>query len=170
MRAVSGWIKKGERKEIPTNGSHRRLNVLGALDLEAMHLETQQYETVNGAAIVAFFDHLQKQYPRVTTLHIILDRAGYHRCKEVLEYVEKSNGKIVLHSLPPYSPNLNAIEPAWKIMHEHTTNNRYYPTFKDFTEAINTFFCDTFPQKARSWMDRLTDNFRVIQSPLAAKS
>jgi transposase len=34
----------------------------------------------------------------------------------VLEWVAKSP-RIQLHPLPAYSPNLNAIEPAWKIMH-----------------------------------------------------
>jgi hypothetical protein len=47
-------------------------------------------------------------------------------------------------------------------MHQYTTNNIYHPTFKDFTERIEEFFHHTFPNKARSWTDRLTDNFRIM--------
>jgi len=39
----------------------------------------------------------------------------------------------------PYSPNLNPIERLWKILHEHVTNNKYYETFSDFTEATLNF-------------------------------
>ena len=47
VRFACGSIKKGGRMEIPTNGSQRRLNILGALDLEDMAIHTQEYETIN---------------------------------------------------------------------------------------------------------------------------
>ena len=81
-----------------------------------------------------------------------------------------ANPRIRLRFLPTYSPNLNTIERAWKIMHEHTANNLYSPTFKAFTEKIRSFFKYTFPQKAPLWVDRLTDNFTPRYSPLIANS
>ena len=168
VRFACGWIKKGVRKEIPTNGSQKRLNILGALDLENMAIHTQEFETINGDAIIVFLTQLLTCLPRIV-LHIILDQAGYHRCSAVREWVTR-NPRIRLHFLPAYSPNLNAIEPAWKIMHENTVNNAYSPTFKIFTETIRGFFADTFPQNARLWTDRLTDNFRPRYSPLIANS
>lgn len=168
VRFACGWIKKGVRKEIPTNGSQKRLNILGALDLEDMAIHTQEYETINADAIIAFLSTLLCVLPGLT-LHIILDRAGYHTCAAVAEWIAK-NPRIKLHFLPAYSPNLNVIERAWKIMHEHTVNNAYSPTFKAFTEKIRAFFSDTFPKKAHLWVDRLTDNFTPRFSPLIAKS
>jgi len=102
-------------------------------------------------------------------LHIILDQAGYHTCAAVKEWAAK-NPRIQLHFLPAYSPNLNTIERAWKIMHEHTVNNVYSPTFKLFTEKIRSFFSETFPKKAPLWVDRLTDTFTPRYSPLIANS
>jgi hypothetical protein len=58
---------------------------------------------------------------------------------------------------------MNAIEPVWPILHENTTNNKYYATFKKFSEKVNHFFDVIFPQKAWQWVDRLTDNFRLMQ-------
>jgi transposase len=75
-----------------------------------------------------------------------------------------------LHFLPAYSPNLNTIERVWKIMHEHTVNNAYAPTFKTFTEKIRCFFTYTFPKNASLWVSRLTDNFTPRYSPLLANS
>lgn len=146
VRFTCGWIRKGVRKDIPANGSQRRLSILGALDLEGMAIHTQEYETINGDAIIAFLSYLLSCLPGLT-LHIILDQAGYHKCAAVQAWVEQ-NPPIMLHLLPPYSPNLNTIERVWKLMHEHTVNNIYSPTFKTFTENIRSFLTDIFPKKA----------------------
>lgn len=166
VRFTRGWIKKGKRKEIPTNGGQKRLNILGALNLAAMVLHTRQYDTINGSNIVNFLGYLLAVMP-LGIVHVILDQARYHTCKEVKEWMAL-NPRIRLHYLPPYSPNLNSIEPCWKIMHEHTTNNLYHTTFRDFTEKIEEFLYDTFPKKARDWTDRLTDNFRIMGKKAAA--
>ena len=162
VRFVRGWIRKGQRKEIPTNGSQKRMNIMGALDLEKMALYAREYPSITGENIVAFLAYLLTVMP-LGVIHIILDQAGYHTCQTVKDWLIQ-NQRIKLHYLPPYSPNLNAIEPCWKIMHEHTTNNAYYPSFKQFTEKIWGFINHTFPQKAQSWTDRLTDNFRIMGS------
>jgi transposase len=163
-RLVHGWIEKGVRKELPTTSAQKRMNIVGALNLEDMNLIAYEYDTIDAQAIIITLKNLQIRMPNIKTIHIILDCARYHTCPEVLEYVKTS--RIKLHHLPPYSPNLNAIEPLWEVMHEHTTNNAYHPTFKDFAKSILGFLNVTFPQKAKQWVDRLTDNFRPIQSPI----
>lgn len=160
VRFVRGWIRKGVRKEIPTNASQKRLNILGALNLENMTLHRQEYETLNAENVIAFLTFLLAAMPH-GLLHVILDRGRYQHCAAVWAFA-LANPRLRLHYLPPYSPNINAIEPAWKIMHEHTTNNRYHATFKQYTEAIREFFDVTFPKNALAWTDRLTDNFRII--------
>lgn len=160
VRFTRGWIRKGERKEIPTNGSQKRLNILGALNLAEMLLHTRQYDTINGSNVIDFLSYLQTVMP-AGVIHVILDQARYHTCKELKEWLV-INPRVRLHYLPPYSPNLNSIEPCWKVMHEHTTNNLYHSTFRDFTEKIEAFLHYTFPAKAREWADRLTDNFRIM--------
>lgn len=166
VRFVRGWMRKGERREIPTNGSQKRLNILGALNLETMTLHRQEYATLNAEAVIAFLTYLLAVMPR-GMLHIILDRGRYQHCEAVWAFALQ-NPRLKLHYLPAYSPNLNAIEPAWKIMHEHTTQNAYHATFKDFTEKIRYFFDVIFPNNARQWTDRLSDNFRVMGTVKAA--
>ena len=109
-------------------------------------------------------ESLEAHMPTASAIHVVLDAARYHTCPAVMDYVKTS--RIKLHHLPPYSPNLNAIEPCWKIMHECVTDNRYYKTFKQFTEAILAFLNVTFPENVRLWSDRLSDNFRLLQSPI----
>jgi transposase len=164
MRPAYGWIRKGLRKELPTNAGQKRMNIVGALGLEDMSLFVQEFETVDHEAIILFLKNLQIRNPSAPAIHVVLDSARYHTCPEVLEYVK--NSRIRLHHLPPYSPNLNVIERCWKIMHEHVTDNHYYPTFKAFADATLDFLTKTFPEKARLWIDRLSDNFTPVQSPL----
>lgn len=168
VRFASGWIKKGVRKEIPTNGSQKRMNIFGALDLEDMAVHKQEYASLDTEALINFLTYLLASLPGFV-LHIILDQAGYHTNPVVAAWVAQQP-RIQLHFLPAYSPNLNVIERLWKILHEHTVNNVYAPTFKIFTETILGFFNDTFPQKASLWVDRLTDNFTPRFSPLIANS
>jgi transposase len=162
VRFMRGWIRKGQRRAIPTNASHKRLNILGALNLETMTLHRQEYDTLNAEAVIRFLTFLLATQLH-GILHVILDRGRYQHCAAVWAFAD-AHPRLRLHYLPPYSPNINAIEPAWKIMHEHTTNNAYHPTFKAFTEKIRHFFDDIFPKNAPQWTDRLTDNFRILSS------
>jgi transposase len=66
-----------------------------------------------------------------------------------------------VHFLPPRSPNLNAIERLWKIMHEHVSNNKVYEKFKDFKKAVLEFFDRTMPNILELLLDRITDNFHL---------
>jgi transposase len=164
VRFVRGWIRTGKRLDIPTNASQKRLNIIGALNLETMQLHRKEYQTLNAESVLDFLAFLL-MVMATGTIHVILDRGRYQHCQAVWDFVAQ-HPRLKLHYLPPYSPNLNAIEPAWKIMHEHTTNNVHHPTFKDFTASIRTFFDETFPQKAKQWVDRLTDNFRPLGATL----
>lgn len=163
-RLAYGWIRKGHRKELPTTSGQKRMNIVGALDLEDMSLVVQEYATIDAEAIIVFFKNLEARLKSTTAIHVICDCARYHTCPAVMDFVRTS--RIKLHHLPPYSPNLNAIEPCWKIMHEYVSDNRYYSTFKQFADAILGFLNVTFPKNARLWTDRLSDNFRPLQSPI----
>jgi transposase len=87
----------------------------------------------------------------------------------VKEYLATS--KIVLHFLPPYSPNLNPIERLWKWMKERVIYNTYYEHFEDFKGAVIGFFAvlATLAVKSvlsQSLRSRVRDKFRAIGAPI----
>lgn len=155
-----GWIKKGHSKAIPQTASRTRVNITGAIELKTMALQTHTTETVNGESTAAFFEQLIKAYPTAQKVHVILDQAGYHR-SEVTKKAAKDH-RIELHYLPPYSPNLNPIERLWKVMNEHTRNNRYFATANEFRQTLNHFFTETYKKIKESLRSRITDNFQTI--------
>ena len=102
------------------------------------------------------------QYQTINTIHLILDKAGYHRSFLVAEEALKLN--IKLHFLPPYSPNLNPIERLWKVMNEQVRNNRFFKGAKDFKEAINSFFDSILPSIGNKLDRRINDNFQRLNT------
>jgi len=133
-----GWIKKGQDKTIETTGSRTRLNIVGAIDLNDIGSAlVNRYEKVNGETMQQFFEEIKQKHPSKKEIHIILDGAGYHKSKDLIDKAKQL--KIKLHYLPPYSPNLNPIERLWKVMNEHVRNNQYFSTAKEFRDKIDEF-------------------------------
>lgn len=160
-----GWIMKGHRKEIPTTGKQYRLNFMGVICLEGHKIIYEKAEKVNVESIQMFLMKVRSYHQGGETIHMILDNAGYHRSKEIINYAKLLS--IELHYLPPYSPNLNPIERLWKIMHEKVSYNKYYEHFSDFREATLHFFRH-IGKKKKLLKSRITDNFHILHSPIFA--
>ena len=160
-KVTCGWIRTGIDKIINTTGSRTRLNIIGALRLG--HLAdtvTAKYETINGESIIEFLGRVRAQYATSGNIHLILDGAGYHRAQVVKDKAKALN--ILLHYLPPYSPNLNPIERLWKVLNEYARNNRYFATTKEFRQQIDNFFEITLPSIADALNSRINDNFQTF--------
>ena len=156
-----GWIKKGKNRLIETTASRTRLNIVGALKLNDLgHPLIKRYKTINAESIMDYLACLRQKHPFEHKIHIILDQAGYHRDKSVIDSASQLN--IELHFLPPYSPNLNPIERLWKVMNEKARNNRFFKSAKDFKSSIIHFFENTLPQLSDILSTRITDNFELI--------
>lgn len=157
-----GWIRTGKTKHVGTTASRTRLNIIGAIRLgNIAQAITSQYETINAESIIDFMSKIRAEYTTQKTIHLILDKAGYHRSYLVAEQATKLN--IKLHFLPPYSPNLNPIERLWKVMNEHVRNNQFFKGAKDFKEAINGFFDNILPSIGNGLDGRINDKFQILK-------
>jgi transposase len=159
-KITCGWIKKGVSKPIAQTASRTRVNVIGAIELKPMRVHSRVVETVNVPTILEFFTQLKAAYPAAPKLHVMLDRAGYH-CSHELQQQAAAMG-LVLHLLPPYSPNLNPIERLWKVMNEHIRNNVFFQSAHHFKDAITHFFQHTVHSIKPLLQARINDNFQVI--------
>lgn len=158
-KVTYGWIRKGKDKLIETIASRTRVNLLGSISLETMDVTIAAHETIDSKAMEKHFAALRKKYPHAPKIHLITDRGSYNTSIETKDAAEKYG--IVLHHLPPYSPNLNPIERLWKVMNEYVRNNRVFKTAAEFRQAINEFFTK-WPQIALSMVDRINDNFQIL--------
>ena len=124
-----------------------------------MEVTIATHETIDSKAMEKHFAALRKKYPKAPKIHLITDRGSYNTSQETKDAAKKYG--IVLHHLPPYSPNLNPIERLWKIMNEYVRNNRVFKTAAEFRQAINDFFAK-WPKIALSMVDRINDNFQIL--------
>lgn len=169
VQPAYGWIKKGIRKEIPTNSGRSRLNLTGAIDLIMQKVFVQEDKTLNAQSTIAFFKKLEAAYPTKAKIHVFCDNAKYYRNQAVKKHLETS--KIELHFLPPYSPNLNPIERLWKWMKERVVYNTYYKEFDEFRAGVLGFLGllsnhDAQSNLGKIFRSRIRDKFRPIQSPI----
>lgn len=109
----SGWsLRAATRTYCPL--SHReRVNVLGCLQKGAKLVWETLTHTVARADVIAFFDRLVEQVAGKTV--VVLDNAPIHRGEAMREkQAEWERKGLTLLYLPPYSPELSAIEILWK--------------------------------------------------------
>ncbi len=159
-QAVYGWIPKGETKTLPTTNTQFRLHFNGSINLNTMEIFTKEYDTIDAQSVISFFKNLEAKNP-YKTIHIICDNGLSNKNKDIQQYLEAS--RIKIHYLPPYSPNLNAIERLWKIMREHVTYNKYYPNLKEFKDKIHEFFNSTVHEIKGILKSRINDKFEVVR-------
>jgi transposase len=160
-KPARGWIGKGIEKIVLTTASRTRMNIVGAIELSTMTVIHEEFETVNAVAIMRLCDKIKAHYSDAMSVHIILDRAGYHRSEELADYAKQHN--IVLHFLPAYSPNLNPIERLWKVMNEQVRNNYFFKTAKEFRERLRGFFT-RLPDMKELLYSRINDNFHIADA------
>jgi len=171
VQPAYGWIKKGERKEIPSNTGRSRINLSGIVDVIDHKVLVQEDKMLNAKATIEFLKKIEEAYPTKNKIYLFCDNARYYRNKEVTKHLK--NSKIELGFLPPYSPNLNPTERLWKWMKERVLYNTYYQEFEDFRLAIFGFLkaistLSPTSTLGREFRSRVRDKFRPIGSLIKA--
>ena len=155
----SGWIKKGQEKEVFTNSGRGRVNIYGAISISELDVVTRSYKTINQFSVCDFLKALRAKNPNGEKLYFILDQGPSNKALSVRELAKVLNIEIIF--LPAYSPNLNPIERLWKFFKKKVLYNKYYEKFKDFKSVCASFFRGI--RKYRPELETLiTDNFSAV--------
>lgn len=70
---------------------------------------------------------------------MVLDNVAYHHANMIKTWIERQP-KLEFLFLPPYSPELNAVERAWWYMRKKITHNRYTKSLKERKAAFWKMF------------------------------
>jgi transposase len=157
-----GWVRKGSNPAVKTTAGRGRVNIHGAVCLENFDVPFVEPVTVDGDSAVQLLAKIEANNPSKSLVHVIWDNAAYHRCAAVKKWLSRPKCRIHLIQLPAYCPHLNPIERLWAVLHAHVTHNRFYPTQKQFANAILNFLRKTIPEKWKDFRSQVSDNFRII--------
>lgn len=158
--ARCGWIRKGCDKSLKSNTGRERVNINGALDPDSLEVIARVDNTLDSNATIGLFKLIESRNQDAHKIVLFVDNARYYYNSEVLGYVDQSE-KLEMVFIPPYSPNLNPIERLWKFMKKKTLYNRYYPSFKEFKEALGDFFMK-LPEYYDELARIITEEFQII--------
>lgn len=164
-QAIPGycWGDPKDKPTLYTNTSRKRLNILGAYNIDEhrlIHLTGEN--NCDSALVVEFFELMLNRCKHLQVIYIILDNAKYFKSKLVREWL-KDNKKIQLIFLPPFAPNLNIIERFWRLAKEVLVKNSYYKCYKTFRANVFRFLNNIKPYKSKL-ESLMTDNFQIISN------
>jgi len=137
------WTLPGERKRIPhENPQGRRLNVLAALVADGPEPTLIWWalpRTLTSEDLLTFLREALPPGPRPRV--VVLDNASIHVSGAIKQAIPDLRRQgIALEYLPPYSPELNRIEPLFGAIKHHDLPERSYPTLLALYQAVTAAF------------------------------
>lgn len=98
----------------------KSLSIIGGLALWRFYFQIHA-GSIKGPQVVEFLRHLQRHIPG--KMLVIWDGAPIHRSRLVKDYVESTEGRILIERLPAYAPELNPVEYMWGHLKTHEIAN-----------------------------------------------
>lgn len=122
------WARVGAQPHVDTFGMRKTAHVFGAVSVEERPRFDYMFAPVfNAETFLEFLKQLVKRSRR--KLFLILDNGPCHNLNDDGKaWLGRNRHRIELFRLPPYSPNYNPTEGAWKETKKRTTHNRFFKT------------------------------------------
>ena len=139
------YLKRGHQPVVLTPGKNVKRYIFGALNARTGRIIYGVAENKNSVVFAQFLDYLSSRYRRAKRIHLVLDNYIIHKAHCVIRQLEALGGRIVLHFLPPYSPDDNVIERLWKQLHDHVTRNHQHRSIDSLVVAVERFLDNAQP-------------------------
>jgi transposase len=139
------YLKPGHQPVVLTPGKNLKRYIFGALNARTGNIVYGVAEHKNSELFAQFLQFLSAQYRRAKRIHLVLDNYVIHKAQLVTRTLEALRGRVVLHFLPPYSPEDNVIERLWKQLHDHVTRNHRHRTIASLVAAVRRFMDNAIP-------------------------
>lgn len=105
------WAPRGKTPEVPTSGQRQSVNAISAVNPRGDFWYEVYTERLNRDS----FQRLLKNFlrGRREPVFLVLDKHPAHVAKDVAAFVQSLRGRLELHFLPGYAPELNPDEFVW---------------------------------------------------------
>lgn len=111
--AVQGktWAERGTTPVVNRPGPRQRISAASAVTSKGAFWFATYQGGLSGEWFVGLLKKLM--YRRKKPLHLVVDGLPAHKKAVVKDYVASTAGRLTLHFLPGYAPDLNPDEPVW---------------------------------------------------------
>ena len=141
---------------VRTSGQRQKVNVISAVSLQgAFWCQVYTHTLKQGEFITFLKDFMTGQREKV---FLVLDSHPAHIANSVKEYVQSTQGKLELHFLPPYAPDLNPDEFVWNYL--KGTGVARKPLRKN----------ESLKERVQADLDQLKQDHRLLRSFFMAES
>lgn len=123
------WAKRGTRPRKVRQQQFIATYIYGAVCAQTGEAFGLVLPYTNTDSMQLFLDELSRQAKDNRHIALVMDNAGWHTANEL--FVPKN---ITLIPLPPYAPELNAVEQVWHWMKSHYLS---HCNFKDYNEIVD---------------------------------
>jgi len=127
---------KGKTPVVKTSGQRQRINAISAVNAKGAFW----YQVYGGMMTAVLFIVMLKDLlkGRRKPVMLVIDGLAVHKAKSVAKYVQSTKGRLELHFLPPYAPDLNPDEFAWSHLKQNGTSKKPLRKNEALRERINT--------------------------------
>jgi transposase len=105
------WGLRGQTPEVPTSGRRQSVSAISAVNARGAFWYEIYTERLNAVRFVELLTHFMRG--RRNPVFLVLDSHPAHIAKVVAQYVQRLAGRLELHFLPGYAPELNPDEFVW---------------------------------------------------------
>jgi len=137
------WVRAGERKRVPYEAPQgRRYNAMALYVPAGPDAAFDWCGTSRRHFGAGDLVHFLGQRPKTAVpLVLVLDNASFHRSADFRRALPELRARnLYLYYLPPYAPELNAIEPVFRAVKHLDLPERRYATTADLEAAVDAAF------------------------------
>lgn len=150
--AVHGktWSARGKTPVVNRPGQRQSISAASAVNAKGAFW----FATYEGGLTGELFVELLKQlmYRRKKPLHLVVDGLPAHKKAVVKEYVAGTEGRLTLHFLPGYAPDLNPDELVWS--HAKRTGVARKPLMKG----------EKLQERVHEQLQKISENKNLVRS------
>lgn len=105
------WAPKGKTPEVRTSGRRQSVSAISAVNARGAFWYKIYTERLNATRFIEFLKAFRRG--RRQPIYLVVDGHPSHRARIVAQYVQSLKGRLELHFLPGYAPELNPDEFVW---------------------------------------------------------
>jgi transposase len=116
------WGAKGHTPIVKTSGQRQAVSAISAVTARGAFWYSVYTGRLNATRFVEFLKAFMRNRRR--RVFLVVDGLPAHKARLVAAYVQSLNGRLELHFLPGYAPDLNPDEFVWNHLRHHGTTKK----------------------------------------------